>query len=91
MTGTRHGHGADLPVSRWIARFAPLIPHGGRVLDVAAGGGRHSRYLLERGHKVTAIDVDVSGLADLTDHEGAEIVEADLETGEPWPYGSSGR
>jgi len=88
MTGTRHGHGAGLPVSPWIARFAPLIPAGGRVLDVAAGGGRHTRYLLERGHRVTAIDVDISGLADLVDAPGAEIVEADLEDGSPWPYAS---
>jgi len=86
MTGTRHGHGADLPVSPWIERFAPLVPGGGRVLDVAAGGGRHTRFLLERGHRVTAIDVDISGMQDLVDAPRAEIVEADLEDGSPWPY-----
>jgi hypothetical protein len=34
--------------SPWVTRFAGLIPPG-PVLDLAAGAGRHARYLLERG------------------------------------------
>jgi SAM-dependent methyltransferase len=75
-------HGADLPPSPWIVRFADLIAPGGTVLDIAAGGGRHTRYLRERGHKIVAIDRDVTGLADLPD---IEIIAADLETGAPFP------
>ncbi len=68
--------------SPWIARFAALVPAGGAVLDLACGGGRHSRLFLDRGHPVTAMDRDVSQtrLA-----EGAELVQADLEDGSPWP------
>jgi SAM-dependent methyltransferase len=75
-------HGAELPPSPWVVRFAPRIPPSGPVLDVAAGGGRHTRYLRERGYKIVAIDRDVTGLADLTD---VELIEADLETGAPFP------
>jgi len=71
--------------SAWVTRFAGLIPAGGRVLDVACGAGRHTRYLAGRGHPVTAVDIDVSGLADVASHPGIEIVQADLETGD-WPF-----
>ncbi len=69
--------------SPWVARFSGLIPAGGRVLDVAAGNGRHARYLLDRGHPVTAIDRDAEALAKLAKDDNAEVIEADLETGGP--------
>jgi SAM-dependent methyltransferase len=72
--------------SPWVARFASLVPPGGRVLDVACGGGRHTRFFLARGHPVTAVDRDTSGLADLEGDPGVEIVECDLETGAPFPF-----
>jgi len=56
------------------------------VLDVACGGGRHTRLFLGRGHPVVAVDADVAGVADLEGTPGLEIVEADLETGEPFPF-----
>jgi SAM-dependent methyltransferase len=72
--------------SDWVARFADLVPPGGRVLDVAAGSGRHARLFAARGHPVTAVDRDVSALAGLGDAPQAEIVESDLEGGAPWPF-----
>ena len=42
--------------SEWIIRFTPLVREGGPVLDLAAGGGRHGRYFLERGYPVTLVD-----------------------------------
>ena len=73
-----HSHRSRVP-SPWIVRHADLIVEGGRVLDLACGGGRHTRYLRERGLRVTAIDIDTSGLADLADDPQVEIVETDLE------------
>jgi SAM-dependent methyltransferase len=72
--------------SEWITRFAGLVPPAGRVLDVAAGSGRHTRFFLDRGHPVTAVDRDTSGLADLKSDPAFEDVEFDLETGAPWPF-----
>lgn len=71
--------------SAWVARFAGLIRPRGPVLDLACGSGRHVRLFLELGHPVTALDRDISRLADLTDHPGLEVIEADLETGGPFP------
>lgn len=72
--------------SAWVLRFLPLIRPGGRVLDLAAGGGRHTRLLLDRGHAVHAVDRDTSALVPLAGLRC--IVEAvDLETGAPWPLG----
>jgi len=63
-------------------RWASLITPGGTVLDVAAGHGRHARALAALGHKVTAADIDVTGLKDAI---GIEVIAADLETG-VWPF-----
>lgn len=71
-------------VSPWIARWAELVPAAGRVLDVAAGGGRHTRFFLGRGHPVTAVDRDSSALADLRSDSRVEILTADLER-DDWP------
>lgn len=71
--------------SAWITRFAHLVPPGGSVLDLACGSGRHTRFFLARGHPVSALDRDVTGLADLAGRAGLEIARADLEDGSPWP------
>lgn len=76
-------HGSGTP-SPWIVRFAPLVPLGGSILDLACGGGRHGRLFLENGHPVTFLDRDLSGVADLRGDDRAELIEADIETG-PWP------
>ena len=81
-----HPHrSADLEPSAWVLRWAELIPPRGRVLDLACGGGRHTRVLLDRGLRVLAVDRDVSGLADIRGRPGLEVIEADLETGDPRP------
>lgn len=74
------------PPSAWVRRFAPLIRPGGRVLDLAAGEGRHTRLLLDRGFAVTAVDRDIEALR-LLATENCEILAIDLETGAPWPLG----
>ncbi len=82
-------HRAATAPSAWVRRFAGLVPPGGSVLDLACGGGRHSRFFLERGCRVTALDRDVGGLADLGADpalaDRLEILEADLEDGSPFP------
>ena len=77
---------AGSDASPWIHRFAGLVPAGGRVLDVACGGGRHTRFFLDRGHPVTVVDRDTSGVKDLQENPGVEILEFDLEAGAPWPF-----
>jgi SAM-dependent methyltransferase len=70
--------------SPWLTRWANLIPTAGTVLDVAAGRGRHTRFLLAQGYPVTAIDIDVTRLADLAGQSRVTILQADLEA-DPWP------
>ena len=67
--------------SDWVHRWASLIRAKGRVLDLAAGDGRHARALAAQGFAVTAVDLDVSGLKDAP----CEVVAADLEA-DPWPF-----
>jgi SAM-dependent methyltransferase len=84
-----HEPGSETP-SDWVVRWAHLLEHGGRVLDLACGTGRHARYLAGRGHRVLACDRDPQALAAIARVEGIETIQADLEDGSAWPFGKSG-
>ena len=71
--------------SPWVCRFAPLIAPAGTVLDLACGAGRHLRWLLTKGHSVTALDRDLDKLGDLTAGARLEMIQADLEDGTAFP------
>lgn len=75
----------EIPPSGWIERYAHLVRHGGRVLDVAAGHGRHTRFFAARGCHVTAVDLDASGLSDVRTVNAVTVLEQDLET-RSWPF-----
>lgn len=78
-----------IPPSAWVTRFAHLVAAGGRVLDVAAGGGRHSEFFLGLDHPVCAVDRDTTALTQrLGQAANIEIITADLEDGSPWPLGN---
>lgn len=49
------------------------------MLDLACGGGRHSRLFLERGLQVVSVDREPQ------DIPGARFLQANLEDGSPWP------
>jgi SAM-dependent methyltransferase len=83
MAGNSHPH-PEAP-SAWVARWAELIAERGRVLDVAAGSGRHARHFAARGCAVDAVDRDASALAAFAGLAGIETLCADIEAG-PWPY-----
>lgn len=74
--------------SDWVRRWGHLIPDrpgGARVLDLACGLGRHSRWLMRQGHQVTAVDRDSAALASLAElGPWVRTLQADLENG-PWP------
>jgi SAM-dependent methyltransferase len=71
--------------SPWIERWAHLVRTGARVLDVAAGEGRHARFFAGRGGHVTAIDRDRDSLAVVAGVPGIETRVVDVETA-PWPF-----
>jgi SAM-dependent methyltransferase len=77
--------------SSWIVRWSHLILAGGPVLDVAAGGGRHARWLAARGHPVVALERDPAALDLLGTIPGVQALAADLEDGSPWPFSDDRR
>ena len=76
---------ADLAPSPWIVRFAPLVASGARVLDLAAGRGRHTLFFAARGARMLAVDRDAAALATFASTPGVETRIVDLETG-TWPF-----
>lgn len=78
------GHPGIHP-SPWFVKHAESVTAGGSVLDLACGSGRHSSLFLQRGHPVTAVDVDVEAVRGI-EHRGLEVIAADLERA-PWPLG----
>lgn len=83
-----HDARAAVP-SPWVRRFLPLIPAKGRVLDLAAGGGRHTKLLRERHYETVAVDRETAALsAAFAGDRGCSIVAMDLEDGGPWRLGN---
>jgi SAM-dependent methyltransferase len=78
-------HTEHSEASPWVSRFAPLVPGGGVVLDLACGSGRHTRLFAGLVDRVEAVDRDAAALAQLTGVKGVSVRVADLEHG-PWPY-----
>ena len=74
----------SLSPSPWVMRFSELSPKSSPVLDLACGAGRHTKLFLAKGHPVSAIDRNLSSMADIH-HELLSTVELDLETDAPWP------
>jgi SAM-dependent methyltransferase len=72
--------------SPWVQSHARLLAGGGKVLDLAAGDGRHTRYFSDLGFQVTAVDRNIGRLSEQA-AGNVEIVAADLEDGSPWPLG----
>ena len=80
-------HASIANPSAWVTRFCPLIATGGRVLDLAAGSGRHSLYLAKLGFSVLAVDRDAGALELLEQSKGSLAIQMehlDLE-GSTWP------
>lgn len=71
------GHLPLSQASRWVSRFAPLVPDG-LVLDLACGGGRHARLFAGLGHPVLAVDRDSTALAG-SGAERISVLQFDLE------------
>ena len=69
----------------WVVKHAAGIDESGHVLDLACGNGRHTRYLLSLGFRVTALDRITGGLSRMVGNNGLRILECDLEDGSAWP------
>lgn len=68
--------------SPWVVRWSGLADAQASVLDVACGSGRHVRWFLERGHRVTGVDRDTASAQGAV--PDADLVQADIENA-PWP------
>ncbi len=63
------------PIEVLTSALAGLKP--GKALDLAAGSGRHSRWLAERGWDVTAVDIEIA--IEIGEIPGVHCVRANLE------------
>lgn len=74
--------------SAWVVRWVLLIEARGMTLDMACGAGRHTRFMLDRGLRVVAVDVDISAMIPLKGRHDLDLIQADLENG-PWPVAAA--
>lgn len=73
-----------LEPSPWVARWIRLLQANSLVLDVACGFGRHSRLVVQHGHRVVAVDRSDEALASVASLPGVRVAQADIEGG-GWP------
>ena len=70
--------------SPWVEAHLPHLHNDGLVLDLACGGGRHTRLLASLGFPVLAVDRDGLALSGLQGIAGVDTAQYDLE-GDDWP------
>jgi len=82
---------APLSVSPFVQKHAHRVE--GDVLDLACGSGRHTRFFLDRGHTVVAVDKNVKAIQDLLSYQNLKLIECDLEKSleGSWPSELEGR
>ena len=76
-------HDAIAAASPWVRRCAAAIPKDGVVLDLACGSGRHTSLLAYLGHRILAVDQDISAIEPLKS-DVVQTQKLDLE-GSDWP------
>jgi len=70
--------------SRWLDCYIEQIPRSGQVLDLACGGGRHTRLLADRNYPVFAVDRNNEAISGLINLPGVETACLNLEEAN-WP------
>lgn len=68
----------DVDMAALYARFVPLVPPGGRVLDAGCGSGRDARAFRALGFEVDAFDASPELAAIASAHAGMDVQVADF-------------
>lgn len=68
-----HAQTADLDLEHVYARFLPLVPPGGAILDAGCGAGRDARRLAARGYRVEAFDASPAMVRLARAHAGVPV------------------
>ena len=55
-------------------------------MDMAAGKGRHTQFLLDKGYNVIAVDQNITTLSNFNGHSKLRIIKADLEANSHAPF-----
>ena len=73
------------PISTWVTYCTNLINKKSKILDVACGSGRHAKFLIQKGHFVTGIDINPKFELNADDQKNNKIIKYDLENN-VWPF-----
>lgn len=86
----RYDYAFDPDGEDWAARLLRRVPQGASVLELGPGPGAMTRVLLQRGHRVTAVENDPVALQELQHLEAVPVVRADLD-GAAWSEALGGQ
>jgi len=70
---------SELNLSALYSEFLPLIPRSGSILDAGCGSGRDSRYFINQGYTVHAIDAVPEIAKQASEHIGQPVEVATFE------------
>lgn len=71
-----------------LKRLLPLLPQKGHILDMGAGNGNNTRFLLNKGYSVTAVDPNLEVIVGLKQLQKQypgklKVIEGSLDTYSP--------